>query len=82
MYGRGGRPCGKDEDGGISWLVAGTKTAFALTTTIRFLDAMYGDVRPLLDKPELVADTRMNTASAVFWPGIITRSRRSRLCYM
>ncbi|VEB50357.1 secreted chitinase [Salmonella enterica subsp. enterica] len=28
---------------------------------------MYGDVRPLLDKPELVADTWMNLASAVFF---------------
>ncbi|MDI8751985.1 hypothetical protein MJH54_30485, partial [Salmonella enterica subsp. enterica serovar Montevideo] len=32
-----------------------------------FSDAMYGDVRPLLDKPELVADTWMNLASAVFF---------------
>ncbi len=32
-----------------------------------FSEAMYGDVRPLLDKPQLVADSWMNLASAVFF---------------
>jgi len=32
-----------------------------------FSDAMYGTVRTLLDKPELVSDTWLNLASAVFF---------------
>ena len=58
-------PCGKDKDGDfLSYFGRGAKQ---LSDNYGpFSDAMYGgDVRPLLDKPELVADTWMNLASAV-----------------
>lgn len=54
-------PCGKDKDGDfLSYFGRGAKQLSYNYNYGPFSDAMYGDVRPLLDKPELVADTRMN----------------------
>lgn len=61
-------PCGKDKDGDfVSYFGRGAKQLSYNYNYGPFSDAMYGDVRPLLDKPELVADTWMNLASAVFF---------------
>lgn len=62
-------PCGKDKDGDyMSYFGRGAKQLSYNYNYGPFSDAMYGgDVRPLLDKPELVADTWMNLASAVFF---------------
>lgn len=62
-------PCGKDKDGDyLSYFGRGAKQLSYNYNYGPFSDAMYGgDVRPLLDKPELVADTWMNLASAVFF---------------
>ncbi len=58
MYGRARRPCGKDKDGDfLSYFGRGAKQLSYNYNYGPFSDAMYGDVRPLLDKPELVADT-------------------------
>lgn len=74
-------PCGKDKDGDfLSYFGRGAKQLSYNYNYGPFSDAMYGDVRPLLDKPELVADTdelwRAPSSS------LCIRSRRSRLCYM
>ncbi|WP_239698763.1 chitinase, partial [Salmonella enterica] len=59
---------GKDKDGDfLSYFGRGAKQLSYNYNYGPFSDAMYGDVRPLLDKPELVADTWMNLASAVFF---------------
>lgn len=61
-------PCGKDKDGDyLSYFGRGAKQLSYNYNYGPFSDAMYGDVRPLLDKPELVADTWMNLASAIFF---------------
>lgn len=61
-------PCGKDKDGDfVSYFGRGAKQLSYNYNYGPFSDAMYGDVRPLLDKPEIVADTWMNLASAVFF---------------
>ena len=62
-------PCGKDKDGDyLSYFGRGAKQLSHNYNYGPFSDAMYdGDVRPLLDKPERVADTWMNLASAVFF---------------
>nr|WP_318382877.1 glycoside hydrolase family 19 protein [uncultured Enterobacter sp.] len=61
-------PCGKDKDGDfMSYFGRGAKQLSYNYNYGPFSDAMYGDVRPLLDKPELVADSWMNLASAVFF---------------
>ncbi|PSN06998.1 chitinase [Siccibacter turicensis] len=61
-------PCGKDKDGDfVSYFGRGAKQLSYNYNYGPFSDAMYGDVRPLLDKPELVADTWMNLASAIFF---------------
>lgn len=61
-------PCGKDKDGDyVSYFGRGAKQLSYNYNYGPFSDAMYGDVRPLLDKPELVADTWLNLASALFF---------------
>ncbi|WP_031518423.1 chitinase [Siccibacter colletis] len=61
-------PCGKDKDGDfLSYFGRGAKQLSYNYNYGPFSDAMYGDVRPLLDKPDLVADTWMNLASAIFF---------------
>lgn len=61
-------PCGKDKDGDfLSYFGRGAKQLSYNYNYGPFSEAMYGDVRTLLDKPELVADTWMNLASAVFF---------------
>ncbi len=52
------RPCGKDKDGDfLSYFGRGAKQLSYNYNYGPFSEAMYGDVRTLLDKPELVADT-------------------------
>ncbi|SPW13699.1 Chitinase class I [Cronobacter sakazakii] len=61
-------PCGKDKDGDyVSYFGRGAKQLSYNYNYGPFSDAMYGDVRPLLDKPEMVADTWLNLASAIFF---------------
>lgn len=61
-------PCGKDADGDfLSYFGRGAKQLSYNYNYGLFSEAMYGDVRPLLDKPQLVADSWMNLASAVFF---------------
>ncbi len=73
-------PCGKDKDGDfLSYFGRGAKQLSYNYNYGPFSDAMYGDVRPLLDKPELVADTDERRAPS---SSLCIRSRRSRLCYM
>lgn len=51
-------PCGKDKDGDfLSYFGRGAKQLSYNYNYGPFSEAMYGDVRTLLDKPELVADT-------------------------
>ncbi|QJQ17978.1 glycoside hydrolase family 19 protein [Enterobacter hormaechei] len=62
------RPCGKDKDGDfLSYFGRGAKQLSHNYNYGPFSEAMYGDVRTLLDKPELVADTWLNLASAIFF---------------
>lgn len=62
------RPCGKDKDGDfLSYFGRGAKQLSYNYNYGPFSEAMYGDVRTLLDKPELVADTWLNLASAIFF---------------
>lgn len=61
-------PCGKFADG--SWKSYFGRGAKQLSYNYNygpFSDAMFGDVRVLLDNPEQVADTWLNLASAVFF---------------
>ncbi|ADO49171.1 glycoside hydrolase family 19 protein [[Enterobacter] lignolyticus] len=61
-------PCGKDKDGDfVSYFGRGAKQLSYNYNYGPFSEAMFGDVRPLLDKPELVADTWLNLASAIFF---------------
>ncbi|ENY3727331.1 glycoside hydrolase family 19 protein [Enterobacter kobei] len=61
-------PCGKDKDGDfLSYFGCGAKQLSYNYNYGPFSEAMYGDVRTLLDKPELVADTWLNLASAIFF---------------
>ena len=61
-------PCGKDKDGDfVSYFGRGAKQLSYNYNYGPFSEAMYGDVRVLLDKPELVADTWLNLASAIFF---------------
>lgn len=61
-------PCGKDKDGDfLSYFGRGSKQLSYNYNYGPFSEAMYGDVRTLLDKPELVADTWLNLASAIFF---------------
>lgn len=58
MSGRQTSPCGKDKDGDfVSYFGRGAKQLSYNYNYGPFSEAMYGDVRVLLDKPELVADT-------------------------
>lgn len=50
-----------------SAILAAALNSSPITNYGPFSEAMYGDVRPLLDKPQLVADSWMNLASAVFF---------------
>ncbi|MGX4845550.1 glycoside hydrolase family 19 protein [Enterobacter cloacae] len=61
-------PCGKDKDGDfLSYFGRGAKQLSYNYNYGPFSEAMYGDVRTLLDKPELVGDTWLNLASAIFF---------------
>lgn len=61
-------PCGKDKDGDfLSYFGRGAKQLSYNYNYGPFSEAMYGDVRTLPDKPELVADTWLNLASAIFF---------------
>lgn len=61
-------PCGQFGDGTFkSYFGRGAKQLSYNYNYGPFSMAMYGSVRPLLDKPELVADTWLNLASAVFF---------------
>jgi len=61
-------PCGKDKDGDfLSYFGRGAKQLSYNYNYGPFSEAMYGDVRTLLNKPELVADTWLNLASAIFF---------------
>lgn len=61
-------PCGKDKDGDfVSYFGRGAKQLSYNYNYGPFSEAMFGDVRTLLDKPELVADTWLNLASAIFF---------------
>ncbi|MGI6901781.1 MULTISPECIES: glycoside hydrolase family 19 protein [Leclercia] len=61
-------PCGKDKDGDfLSYFGRGAKQLSYNYNYGPFSEAMFGDVRTLLDRPELVADTWLNLASAIFF---------------
>lgn len=61
-------PCGKDKDGDfLSYFGRGAKQLSYNYNYGPFSEAMYGDERTLLNKPELVADTWLNLASAIFF---------------
>lgn len=61
-------PCGKDKDGDfVSYFGRGAKQLSYNYNYGPFSEAMYGDVSVLLKKPELVADTWLNLASAIFF---------------
>jgi len=61
-------PCGKDKEGDfLSYFGRGAKQLSYNYNYGPFSEAMFGDVRTLLDKPELVADTWLNLASAIFF---------------
>lgn len=61
-------PCGKDAQGRFKqYFGRGAKQLSYNYNYGPFSDAMYGDVTVLLNKPELVADTWLNLASAVFF---------------
>ncbi len=60
--------CGKDAQGRYKqYFGRGAKQLSYNYNYGPFSDAMFGDVRVLLDKPEQVADTWLNLASAVFF---------------
>ena len=61
-------PCGKFENGEFkSYFGRGSKQLSYNYNYGPFSLAMYGTVRTLLDNPELVADTWLNLASAIFF---------------
>lgn len=61
-------PCGKFENGEFkSYFGRGAKQLSYNYNYGPFSEAMFGDIRVLLDNPEKVADTWLNLASAVFF---------------
>lgn len=61
-------PCGEFENGDFkSYFGRGAKQLSYNYNYGPFSEAMFGSVRPLLDEPDLVADTWLNLASAVFF---------------
>ena len=61
-------PCGTFEDGSfVSYFGRGAKQLSYNYNYGPFSQAMFGDVRVLLDDPGLVADTWLNLASAIFF---------------
>ncbi|MBQ0933743.1 glycoside hydrolase family 19 protein [Ideonella paludis] len=61
-------PCGKDAQGRFKqYFGRGAKQLSYNYNYGPFSDAMYGDVKVLLNNPEQVADTWLNLASAVFF---------------
>ncbi len=61
-------PCGKNPNGSFKkYYGRGAKQLSYNYNYGPFSDAMFGTVRTLLEKPELVADTWLNLASAVFF---------------
>ncbi len=61
-------PCGKRADGTFQkYFGRGAKQLSYNYNYGPFSEAMYGDVRVLLDQPDLVASTWLNLASAVFF---------------
>ncbi len=61
-------PCGVDKDGDfLSYFGRGAKQLSYSYNYGPFSQKMFGDVRPLLDHPELVADTWLNLSSALFF---------------
>ena len=61
-------PCGKDVDGHyLKYFGRGAKQLSYNYNYGPFSQAMFGDVRVLLEQPELVADTWLNLASSVFF---------------
>lgn len=61
-------PCGKLADGrDVNYFGRGAKQLSYNYNYGPFSDAIFGDVRPLLDEPARVADTWLNFASAVFF---------------
>lgn len=61
-------PCGKDSNGRyLSYFGRGAKQLSYNYNYGPFSEAMFGDVSVLLNKPELVADTWLNLASAIFF---------------
>lgn len=61
-------PCGTFENGDFkSYFGRGAKQLSYNYNYGPFSEAMFGSVRPLLDNPDLVADTWLNLASAVFF---------------
>ncbi|WP_411905109.1 chitinase, partial [Salmonella enterica] len=61
-------PCGKVKDGDfLSYFGRVAKQLSYNYNYGPFSDAMYCDVRPLLDKPDLISYTWMNLASALFF---------------
>jgi chitodextrinase len=61
-------PCGTNADGSFkSYFGRGAKQLSYNFNYGPFSEAMYGDVRVLLDTPEAVADTWLNLASATFF---------------
>ncbi|KAB2692406.1 chitinase [Brucella intermedia] len=61
-------PCGKDADGDyLSYFGRGAKQLSYNYNYGQFSQAMFGDVSVLLERPDLVADTWLNLASAIFF---------------
>lgn len=61
-------PCGKDNQGRyLSYFGRGAKQLSYNYNYGPFSEAMFGDVNVLLNKPEQVADTWLNLASAIFF---------------
>lgn len=61
-------PCGTFDNGEYkSYFGRGAKQLSYNYNYGPFSEAMYGSVRPLLDRPDLVADTWLNLASAIFF---------------
>lgn len=61
-------PCAKDENGNkLSYFGRGAKQLSYNFNYGQFSQAMYGDVNVLLKQPQLVADTWLNLASAIFF---------------
>ncbi|AFJ42847.1 glycoside hydrolase family 19 protein, partial [Francisella orientalis] len=75
-------PCGKFENGDFkSYFGRGAKQLSYKYNYGPFSQAMFGDVRVLLDNPDMVADTWLNLASAVFF-FVYIHCHQNHLCYM